>query len=517
MKNIKRFILSAIALCGVSLIMRTVGVAFGAYVSNRAGAEAMGLYSLLSGVYGFAVTFATSGIGLATTRLVSESIGLGELGAGRAVLRRALLYSLLFGSIAHLGLFLLADPIAKHLLADERATLPLRILSFSLLPISLSSVINGYFTALRKVEKNAAIQLLEQGMRILLISRLLSLLLPRGIVFACVALSLGGVMAECGSFLLGWLALMWENRKKEQPTVKSGTTRRLCGIALPVAVSAYIRSGLLSVEHMLIPRCLAKSGQSRALSLAAFGTLQSMVLPVLLFPAAFLHSFSGLLVPELAECAVKQNRRQIRYISERVMQLSLWFAIGVSGIILCFAREIGDWIYPAQNTHHYLRTLAPLIPIMYLDSAVDAMLKGLGEQVYSMGVNIADSLLSILLILFLLPRFGTEGYILTLYIAELFNAAMSLTRLWQKSELRPQLGKWICFPLLSVIGAVTISNILFRLIHISRVSVAIRTIFHISFTAILYFIFLLFTNACTQDDLCWAIRIFKKEKTGDYP
>ncbi len=511
MRNIKRFILSALALCGVSLLMRAIGVSFGAYVSNRVGAEAMGLYSLLSGIYGFAVTFATSGIGLATTRLVSEALGKDDRCLARATLCRALGYSFFFGLIANIALFTFAEPIGRVLLGDERTVLPLKILSFSLLPISLTSVMNSYFTALRKVYKNAIIQLLEQAVRILAISRLLSLLLPRGIVYACAALAIGGMISECGSFVFSLIAALFENRKPLPRKQHHGLAKKLCSIALPVAFSTYARSGLLSIEHMLIPTSLKKSGKSQAEALASYGKLHSMIMPIILFPSAFIGAFSGLLVPELAECAVRGNKRQIRYIAERVIQLSLLFSIGVSGIIICFSHELGDLIYPNQNTHFYLRMIAPLIPVMYLDSGVDAMLKGLGEQVYSMGINIADSLLSILLVVTLLPRFGTEGYILTIYIAELFNAAASVTRLVQRSELKAHLFRWIFLPLVSIIGAATISNILFRLIHFPSSSDIFCIILHIATTVVLYFVFLITSNSFNKEDIDWMLRILKKE------
>lgn len=515
MKNLKRFILNALALCAVSLIMRTVGVSFHAYVSGRAGAEAMGLYSLLSGIYGFAVTLATSGVGLATTRLVSEALGRDDPAGARAALRRALLYSLAFSLFANLLLFSLASPIGKVLLGDERTVLPLKILSFSLVPISITSALNGYFTAIRKVYKNAIIQLLEQGVRILAISRLLTLLLPKGIAYACVALAVGGMLAECGSFLFSLAAVLWENRKRPRggdPETQKGLTRKLCGIALPVAFSTYARSGLLSIEHMLIPVGLRKSGSSHSAALASYGTLQSLVMPIVLFPSALIGSFSGLLVPELAECAVRGNKREIRYITERVIQLSLLFSVGVSGIMICFSGELGDLIYPGKNTHVYIRLLAPLIPVMYLDSTVDAMLKGLGEQVFSMGINIADSLLSILLVSTLLPRYGIAGYILTIYIAELFNAAASITKLAQKSGLCQNLNKWLFMPLLSIIGASSISNIMFHLIHFQPYSSAFRLILQICVVALFYLFFLLCTGSLDKEDLRWALGILKKSQ-----
>ena len=75
MKKLHRFLINALLLSGVALLMRTVGVIFQVYIANRVGAEALGLHGLFSGVYGFAVTFATSGVHLAATRLTAESLG----------------------------------------------------------------------------------------------------------------------------------------------------------------------------------------------------------------------------------------------------------------------------------------------------------------------------------------------------------------------------------------------------------------------------------------------------------
>ncbi|MBQ9132334.1 MAG: hypothetical protein IJX62_07685, partial [Clostridia bacterium] len=63
----KRIFWNALLLTAASLLMRTVGVWFQVTLSNRVGAEAMGLFSLMGGVYGFALTLATSGFHLGVT------------------------------------------------------------------------------------------------------------------------------------------------------------------------------------------------------------------------------------------------------------------------------------------------------------------------------------------------------------------------------------------------------------------------------------------------------------------
>ena len=516
MKNIRKFLFNALILCGVSLIMRTVSVSFNVYVAGTAGAEAMGLYSLLSGVYGFALTFASSGIRITTVRMVSGALGKGDPGRARAALRRCIVYSLFFSGLATAWLFLGSGFIGRVLLSDERTVLSLRLLSLTLIPISLTSVFSGYFTAVRRVWKNAVIQMTEQAVRIFSVYFLLSLLLPRGIEFACAALALGGAVAECGSFLLSLLAFLHDKKRNlvgGRPYVHTGSvTSEMLSTALPIAFSAYARSGLISIEHMLIPIGLCKSGSSRQKALAAYGTLQSMVLPILLFPSALIGSFSGLLVPELTECCAQKNTRQIRYICERVTQLALLFAVGVAGIMICFSSELGEVIYPGADTSRYIKLLAPLIPIMYIDTTVDSMLKGLGEQFYCMVVNILDSLLSVILVWLLLPRMGIGGYILTIYIAELVNAALSVTRLVQKSGMIPRLIKWVGKPLICIVGATGMAHMLFCTVSLAALPGWLSLTVHIVVTVMIYVLLLIATCGFDRDDLLWAWRVLHRQK-----
>ena len=45
--------------------MRGIGLIFNIYVANKVGSEAIGIFSLIMSVYNFAITVATSGIGIA--------------------------------------------------------------------------------------------------------------------------------------------------------------------------------------------------------------------------------------------------------------------------------------------------------------------------------------------------------------------------------------------------------------------------------------------------------------------
>ena len=307
-----------------------------------------------------------------------------------------------------------------------------------------------------------------------------------------------------------------DKRKTVHPTAtainKKAVRKALLGIALPIAFSAYARSGLVSLEHMLIPVGLGKSGLDQAAALAAYGLVYSMALPIVLFPSALISSFSGLLIPELTECETRKNTRQIRYVCERVSHLALLFSVGAAGIMTCFSGELGQILYPNTDAARYIRLLAPLIPVMYVDTTVDAMLKGLGEQVYCMKVNICDALLSVLLVFFLLPRMGIMGCVVTIYVTEFANASLSAVRLIRKSGMLLHPVKWICKPLLCAMGSTCMARLIFTFCPLSALAGGWRLTLHIITTAILYLLLSVATYGIDGDDVAWLRSIFARQK-----
>lgn len=517
-KQAKRLFWNAMFLTAATLLMRTVGVAFQVFISNRVGAEAMGLFSLMSGVYGFALTLATAGIHLGVTHIVVDAIGKNQPERIRPAMCRALLYALTLGIAASALLIGFAEPIGQSWLKDARTVTSLRLFGISLPLIALSSALGGYFTAVRRAYQNAVVQVFEQAVKIGATMYLLSILLPGRIEETCCALVLGGTLAELGSFLFE-LTLYIIDRKRhfgKQDTSRNGSAegRKLMKIAIPVALTAYVRSGLVTLEHILIPEGLRNSGNSHAASLAAYGSIQGMALPIILYPAALISSFSGLLVPELAESNVQNRTARIRYMISRVWSLSLIFSIGVAGILICFSSEIGNALYPGTETGNYIRMLAPLIPIMYVDTATDAMMKGLGEQVFSMNINIIDALLSVILVWLLIPRMGLDGYLITIYFSEIFNTVLSITHLLSIGKPPVRLLKWVYKPLLCIIGATSLTRILLHLTRFSIANSALSIIVHCLLTLMLYVLLLRITGSLEREDLEWFGTLFRKEEQG---
>ncbi len=97
--------------------------------------------------------------------------------------------------------------------------------------------------------------------------------------------------------------------------------------------------------------------------------------------------------------------------------------------LFLFSDMLGLAIYKSHAAGHYIRILAPLVPVMYTDMSIDGCLKGLGQQVWSMGINILDALTGLLLVWWLLPHYALAAYIGIIYFTEILNFALSLARL----------------------------------------------------------------------------------------
>lgn len=501
----KTFIYNSLLLTLSAVLMRAVGVAYNVYISNRVGAEVMGLYSLVTNVWGFALTLATSGINLAATRCVAEA---GEKKSEvAAAMRKCIIYSLSFGMGAAMLLFLLAKPISVLWLNDLRAINPLRIMSISLPVISISSALSGYFSAVRRVWKSAAVQIIEQAIKIFGVAFLLTPLIPLGAEYACVAIVLGSTIAELLSFAVYALFYKIEQRTITRPTNNASSSKHLnkkiFSIALPIAFSAYIRSGLTTVEHILIPLGLREYGFNAASALESYGVLSGMVLPVVLFPYALIHSFTGMLVPEISGGIAIGQKRHIEYITSRVWRLTMIFGLCATGILGVCSKEFGEVLYSNADAGKLIFILAPLMPLMYLDTVTDSLLKGMGEQIYTMNVNIADAALSVILVRLLVPKFGIYGYIAVLYIAEIFNFALSAARLLKRCKFQFKAFKWFLLPLTLLILTSRISRLIFYYLPFEAFPGWLSLTFHCLILLIIFIALLSVTSSIDKELRNW--------------
>jgi stage V sporulation protein B len=419
------FFLTIAALC-----LRGLGLAFQVVISNRIGASGTGLFSLVISVYSLALTVAISGVRYAVTRLVAEQETLAPENIPK-VMRKCFAYALVFSFAALFALFNAADYIGRYWLDDVRVIPSLRIMAIGLPAISLSSVMGGYFTAMRRAVRGSVDQIVEQ-ISMLIATVILIDMVPQTLDYQCAAIALGAVIADFCGFFTSCGLYYFDKRKDKRlyaGSARAAPVPKLLPVAIPVAMTAYARVALTTIQHLMIPSGLKRSGLNGETALAAYGQLHAMAFPIVMFPAVIMSSAAELIVPELTAAQAAGRTLKVRNIVNRVLKLSFAFALICAVLLFLLSDQLGQLFYKSDEVGRYIRMFSPLVVVMYLDMITDGMLKGLGEQVYTMGVNILDSGVSLLLVWLTLPIWGLNGYIFMVFFTELFNFALSIKRL----------------------------------------------------------------------------------------
>ena len=416
---------SALLLTGVNLLLRLAGTSFQVYLSASLGAAGIGLLQLTMSVGNLAMVAGMAGIRTASMYLCAEELGRKKPENVTWVLSGCFLYSILFsGSVAAL-LYLFAPQIAQGWIGDLRTVGALRLFAGFLPVTCLCGVMTGYFTGANRIGTLAAVEVAEQLCCMGATLLALTLWAGQDPGRACQSVVLGGSLG--GLFTL--LCLILLGRKQwEVSGPRIPVRRRVLQAAVPLALADVLKSGINTVENLMVPRRLGLCA-GIADPLAAFGALSGMVFPVMMFPACILFALAELLIPELARCAAGESRGRIRYLVRRSLKVAMLYGLLFAGLLFLLAGPLCEALFGSPEAGENLRRYALLVPMLYCDAITDAMTKGLGQQKICVRYNIATSAMDVALLYMLLPKYGMDGYFFSFFVTHLINFILSLRRL----------------------------------------------------------------------------------------
>lgn len=436
--NKRKYFVQGLTLAFISVFLRTTNIFYRSYLTDKIGADGLGLYQLIFSVFTLAVTLSTSGISLAVTRLVTSAISSGEREKIPSIVTKCFLFCLFLSGSISVMLVVFSDPAAEYLLGNIKASDCLKILGIGLPFMSICTCTKGYFLAVDEGVTSGAADTLEQIITIGSTIAIFNIFALRSMESACMGAMIASTLGEASSFIWNFTSYRISIRRNSPGKRKksTGVFHGLTHIALPCTLSSAARSSLSTAENLLIPVQLQKNGSSYSSAMAGYGILQGMAAPILYFPSSFLFSFAFLLIPKISSERDLGHRKHVAYITERAISSTVSFGVICAAIFFLFGDEFGKVFYNSTECGRYISILSPLIPLMYLDVVVDNILKGLDLQFNSMIYNLADSGLRVLLILAFMAPYGIKAYICVIFFSTIFNAALSIRKMAIVSEMR---------------------------------------------------------------------------------
>ncbi len=453
------YLKNAALLTGSDVVLRLAGMGLRIWLANELGGEGMGLYQLVLAVYSLFVTLATAGVSVAATRLMAEELSGPDTarGAARGMLRRLLAAGLLLGLFAAALQLATADLAARWWLGDVRAAGALRVSALGMPWMAVSAVLRGFFIARRRVSPNVFSQLAEQTVRIGLVALALTRTEGLAVGLRCMLVLASTAASEAVSAVLMLLfyrreaARCFAGTKAVRPAQPA---RRLWEILWPVEGGRVLSSALHTAENMLVPACLAvylADAGGRSAALEQYGELKGMALPLLTFPFGLLGSLSVLLMPEITQAHILGQTERLNALLDRMLRLTGYFSALAGALFRVWGRPAAQLLYHSADAGFYLETLAPAMPLMYLESMVDGAMKGVGEQKAAFRYSVWDSVLRIAGVAVLLPRFGMKGFLAVILCSSLYTCAANTGRLLLSSGTPHAFRRWLGAPALAAL------------------------------------------------------------------
>ena len=452
------YLKNAALLTGADVLLRLAGMGLRIYLANALGGEGMGLYQLVLAVYALFVTLATAGVSVAATRLMAEELARGRAQA-RGMLVRLAGTGLLLGAAAMAAQYGLAGAAARWWLGDVRAAGALRVSAFGMPWMALSAVLRGFFIARRRVEPNVLSQLVEQSVRIGIIWYALEWGNAQDVSARCTVVLAATAVSEAVSacilllFYRGEAVRAFGAEKARRP---ADPARRLWEILWPVEGGRCLASALHTAENMLVPACLTVcllDAGGRSAAVAQYGSLKGMALPLLTFPFGLLGSLSVLLMPEITQAHILGQTERLNALLNRMLRLTGYFSALAGVLFWVWGRPLAQLLYQSADAGFYLETLAPAMPLMYLESMVDGAMKGVGEQKAAFRYSVWDSILRIGGVVALLPRFGMKGFLAVILLSSLYTCAANTGHLLFSSGTQHAFRRWLGAPALAAVLA----------------------------------------------------------------
>lgn len=410
-------------------VTRFIGFFYRIFLSNTMGAELLGIYQLIFPVYGICYTVFAMGIQTSISRLVAAELGKRNPKNVYKILRVGLFLSVSLAFLLAILLYFNADLIAYRFLLEKRSAESLRILAIAFPFCGATACINGYYYGLKKAGVPALTQLIEQIVRVLVVYIFAVYLGNGDMRVTCENAVFGLVIGELISCIYNVVSMFLTKSPAQMillgPDVNAQPSRRklilknMLTLSVPLSANRLLLSILHSIEAIMIPAMLRRYGLSAQEALVAFGVLNGMSVPFIMFPTALTNALAVLLLPTISEAQAVGNENLIGKTTAISIKYSLIIGIVSTGLFIIFGNDLGNAVFHNKDAGSYLVVLAWLCPFMYLTTTLSSIINGLGKATVTFVNSVIGSLCKILLIILLIPAKGITGYLIALLIGQL--------------------------------------------------------------------------------------------------
>ena len=261
-KSSTSFLVQGSILAMASIISRIIGLVYRIPLTAIIGNKGNDYYGCAFEIYNILLIISSYSLPLAVSKLVSADMSLGRKKNVYRILKCALIFGLVSGTIAALILFFGAEFITGTIMKTPYSIFAVKVLVPTLIVVAVLGVMRGFFQGLRTMMPSAVSQILEQVVRVVTMIAFAVILLPYGLEFGAAGATLGAAPgAFMGILVLIGFYYMTRNWRKElaseqdtsiKPQSAMSIIKRLLVLAIPVSLANIMLPIVSNIDLLIV-------------------------------------------------------------------------------------------------------------------------------------------------------------------------------------------------------------------------------------------------------------------------
>lgn len=476
-----KIVRDTILLTIMQLILDSAALFLNGFITRRLGASAIGIFSLMGSFLGLAGIISNGNAFLCTSRLISEEMGKNNGNPNRILFHGIKLCMMLSLTVSAI-IIIFARPLGMKFFGDGEIVSVLRFMPIALVTGALSCCFKGYFNACRKASSAAVADIAE------FIVKSASIIIMTAISADNSEGAVGRIMISSiiAGNITSFLFLLILYTRKREKTAKKGTLtfRQYAAFAFPIMGGGVLTAILSSTNDALVPICLRQYGDSLDEALALFGIFEAIVIPTLFFPSVVLCSMSGIIVTESARASASGNSERLKSITSRLIRYTMIYGVFASAVLIRFGRPIGEILGGGVTGGNMISAIAPVVPFIYLEIVLEAMIKGMGLQGFSSINYLVEYVIRISVVLIAVCHIGFWGIALSYYASNIFGNISRLVKLLKHTGVRFRPFSMAISPILYAFLTMSAADLIFRLFSVKAESIFTMSVYVIIWLAL---------------------------------
>ncbi|MEG2448106.1 MAG: oligosaccharide flippase family protein [Bacilli bacterium] len=385
----EKFIKSTIILIIGGAITKFLGMFIRIVMTRLVGLEGISLYMLIYPTFSLFMTLSQLSMPVAISKLVAE-----DTHNNKKVIGSAIPLTISFNLLLIITILLIAPFIAKIFLQEPRAYLPILAIALVLPFDAISNLLRGYFFGKQQMLPHVISHILEQLIRLTLIIIITPTLIKINITYAVAGLVLVNIISELLSITIFFFFLPRNFKITVSDFIPNKSiVKNVLDIAIPTTGGRLIGSIGYFLEPIVLTASLLATGYSNQFILTEYGIISGYVMPILLLPGFFTNALSSALLPVIAKANVLHKTQYIKDKLKQAIFFSLLIGIPFTLLLVINPGFFLNTIYHTSHGSTYLRLIAPIFLMFYVQAPLAATLQGIDMSKYL----ISDNLLGIII------------------------------------------------------------------------------------------------------------------------